>query len=159
MTTTVGKKGAAKTTYPAVGEVFELTLDGDASENNPIEMVRRDGYRPEDWRHKGEKVAGEQTRRFMLVSVGYCHFGELVRRLVKHGTIPGGQWREALKAAYKSDRKGPVGIADASWMCLFDRPFGRTGFPSVHENDCSYFDWAYPNFGFDDGWRWLVEVR
>lgn len=55
--------------YPADGEIFELTLDGDAPENQPLEMVSRFGYAPVGWRHNGPKVSGKQTRRFKLVGV------------------------------------------------------------------------------------------
>lgn len=140
-------------TYP-VGEVFELTLDGDDAENDPVEMVRRDGYsKPEQWQFNGTRVAGVQTRRFKLVSVGYCRtFDRLTRKLIKYGTIPEGQWREALKAAYQHDGKGPVGIADSSWV----RPDGYAHFPCVRTLGSSYFHWT--GFDFHARWRWLVEV-
>lgn len=140
--------------YPAMGEVFELTLDGDAPENQPLEMAHRDGYRTEGWQHTGKKVAGKQTRRFKLVSVGYCRtFDELTRKLVKHGTIPDGQWREALKAAYQYDGKEQVGIADSSWV----HPQGRDFFPYVSTG--GYSNFHFTDLDFDVGWRWLVEVE
>lgn len=141
--------------YPADGEIFELTLDGDAPENDPIKMVRRDGYsKPEKWKHAGKKVVGKQTRHFVLVSVGYCeNFIELVGKLVKHGTIPEGQWREAFKAAYpQPDGKGPVGFADSSWV----DPSGRADFPYVITDGRSHFFWTDDDF--DESWRWLVGV-
>lgn len=141
-----------KPTYPAIGEVFELTLDG-VLENEPIEMVRRDGYNPEGWKHTGKRVSGKQTRRFTLVSVSYSRtFDDLTRKLDEHGAIPEGQWREALKAAYQHDGKGPVGIADSSWVF----PDGGAYFPCVYASGHSDFRWA--GRGFDDGWRWLVEA-
>ncbi len=54
--------------YPEVGEIFELTLDG--AENQPLDMVARDGYTGE-WKHQGPAVTGKQTRRFQFVQVGY----------------------------------------------------------------------------------------
>ena len=54
----------------AEGEVFEMTLNGDAPENQPLEMVRRDGYTGR-WTHNGPKVSGRQTRRFKLDVIGY----------------------------------------------------------------------------------------
>lgn len=139
--------------YPATGEIFELTLDGDALKNQPLEMVRRDGYVSKEWKHTGKKVSGKQTRRFTLVSVGYCQtFDELTRKLAEHGTIPEGQWREALKAAFQHDGEGPVGIADSSWVV----PRGLAGFPGISTGGISGFRWA--GRAVDDGWRWLVEA-
>ena len=136
-----------------MGEVFELTLDGDAPENQPLEMVRHDGYDWKVWQHEGPVVKGSQTKRFKLVKVGYCRtFNELRRKLGAHGEIPEGQWREALKAAYKSDGKGHVGVADSSWV----GPRGRAPFPCVLAYGHSFFLWA--DGDFNDDWRWLVEA-
>jgi hypothetical protein len=117
-------------------------------------MVRRDGYsKPEKWRHTGKKLAGNQTRRFKLVSVGYCRsLNEVRRKLKAHGGIPEGQWRESLKAAYRPDDKGHVGVADSSWV----DPLGGVCFPYVGSGGYSYFDGS--GHGFHGDWRWLVEV-
>ena len=150
----MGDHGTTSTfpTSPAVDQVFELTLDGDAAKNKPLEMVRRDGYNPKDWKHKGPVVEGSQTKRFKLVKVGYCRtLDELRRKLGEHGEIPEGQWREAL-AAYKSDGKGPVGIADSSWA----HPRGSARFPCVFTGGDSDFFWS--DYDFHDDWRWLVGV-
>ena len=138
-------------TYPATGEVFELTLDGDAADVQPLKMVRRDGYAGE-WRHRGSTVKGQEARRFKLVEIGYCQdFEEVRRKLATHGAIPEGQWREAFKARYpRRDGKGPIGVADASWVS----PGGDAGFPYVHTDGDSRFGWA--GNGFGDSWRWLV---
>ena len=140
-------------TYPMIAAVFELTLDGDDSKNQPLAMVRRDGYSG-NWKHKGPVVKGQHTRRFKLVQVGYCrNLDEVRQKLVAHGEIPEGQWREAFKAAYPTpDGAGPVGIADPSWL----DSDGGADFPYVYSDGSSYFHWA------DDGrierWRWLVAV-
>lgn len=147
--------------YPADGEVFELTLDGGAPRNQPLEMVRRDHYSDwSRWRHNGPKVESCETRCFKLVSVGYCRdFSELTGRLKKCGAIPPGQWREALKAAYGSDGKGPVGIADSSWIhpdwiC----PDGLACFPCVGRDGRPHFYCNAYNPSFGGEFRWLVEV-
>lgn len=139
--------------YPATGEAFELTLDGNAPENQPLEMVRRDGYSG-DWKHKGPIVKGPETRQFKLVSVGYCaNWAELTRKLAKQGEIPAGQWREAFKKKYpKHDGGGPIGVPDASWTL----PDGDAYFPYVASDGMPSFIWAGDWF---DWWRWLVEVR
>jgi hypothetical protein len=141
--------------YPKVGEVFELALDGDAPENQPLEIVRSFGYNPEGWRHKGPKVAGKQTRRFKLVQVGYCSNMDVVReRLKAHGENLEGQWMKAFKVAYpQPDGNGPVGVADASWV----PPYGVANFPIVDTGGDPHFSWA--GLARDAHWRWLVAVK
>lgn len=144
-------------TYPADGEVFELTLDADAPENQPLEMVRRFGYNPEgwQWQYTSKKVlSGKQTRRFKLVAVGYCRdLKEVRQKLATHGEIPEGQWIMAFKAAYpQPDGKGPVGVADPSWVF----PDGDVYFPYVGTDGGSRFRWA--DYARGDSWRWLVAV-
>ena len=136
----------------ADGVAFSLTLDGDAVENQPLEMVQSDRYAG-TWQHNGPTVKGRQTRTFKWVSVGYCdNFQELVAKLKKHGDIQEGQWREAVKATFEPDGEHPRGIADPSWV----GPRGRAHFPSVLAYGRSYFYWAERDFG--DVWRWLVAV-
>lgn len=141
--------------YPADNEIFELTLDGDAVENDPIEMVRRDGHRePKKWKHIGRRVTGTETRRFKLVWVGYCqNFTELKRKLTTHGRIPEGQWREALRAAYALKGTYLVGMADASWM----NSAGDARFPCVLMDGYSTFYRIVYDFSVD--WHWLVEIK
>lgn len=140
-------------TYPADGVEFDLTLDFDAPEADPIEMVRRDGYNsPEQWQFTGKKVSGVQTRRFKLVRVGPCqNLDEVRQNLAQYGDVPEGQWREAFKAAYsRPDGNGPIGFADPSWV----RPDGFVFFPYVDSDGGSDFYWA--DDGRAVGWRWLV---
>ena len=141
--------------YPKVGEIFELTLDGDLPENQPLEIVRGFGYNPEGWGHKGPKVSGQQTRRFKLAQVGYCNNLDVVKeRLKAHGENPEGQWMKAFKAAYSQpDGNGPVGVADASWV----GPHGGAGFPGVGTDGVLGFRWT--GSGQGGGWRWLVVVK
>lgn len=141
--------------YPAVGEVFELTFDGDAPENQPLEIVRYFGYNSEGWKHKGLRVGGKQTCRFKLVQVGYCPNLEVVQeRLKAHGKNPGGQWMKAFKVAYpQPDGNGPVGVADSSWA----HPNGDALFPIVLTDGDLYFVWA--GIFQAASWRWLVAVE
>ena len=141
--------------WPVVGEVFELTLDFDAPENDPVQMVRADGYsNSEKWKHAGTKPAGVQTRRFKLVEIGYQpSFDEVKAALAKHGPTPEGQWRNALKEKFPSPPGRPVGIADASWVA----PDGNAYFPCVSGDGSSVFYWAARDFG--EVWLWLVEVK
>lgn len=142
-------------TIPEIGVEFELTLDGNAPENQPLEMVRKSGgYHLTEWKHKGPVVAGQQTRRFKLVQVGYQPNLDAVKKaLALHGDIPEGQWREAFKRRFRRpDGKGHIGIADSSWV----DPDG-TLFPYVHTDGRSDFDRAGGDLG--GYWRWLVGVR
>ena len=145
------KTPAPKLPHYADGVVFEMTLDGDASENHPLEMVRKDGYTGA-WKHNGSKVKGRQTRRFKWVAVGYqSNLEALCAALAPHGKIPEGQWREAVKQMFEPDREHPRGIADPSW----EYPDGRVLFPYVDRDGLSDFHWASRDR--DGRWRWLVE--
>lgn len=137
--------------YPD-GEVFALTLNGDALENQPLQMVRSDGY-GSGWRYNGPTVKGTQTRRFKWVAIGSCRtFDEVLQKLKPHGKIPEGQWREAVKEKFQHDGVRARGIADASWV----DPGGRATFLYVDSNGRSVFCWS--DRGFNGRWRWLVEV-
>src|SRR5438093_900459 len=105
--------------YPENVE-FELTLDGDAPENQPLEMVRR---HPGIWTHKGATVKGIQTRRFKWVSAGHCrNLDEVRTKLKEYGKIPEGQWREAIKFTFFwPDGKHHRAVADASWWFRLSR--------------------------------------
>ena len=147
-----GTAAAQPRTYHADDEVFELTLDGDA--HDPLEMVRQDGYDPKRWQFTGQRVRGRQTRRFKWVAVGYPPNIKTVRaKCVKHGRVPEGQWREAVKQMFQPDGQHPRGIADPSWV----GPGGVVSFPFVYSNGGSDFCWT--DYIRGKGWRWLVEVR
>ena len=141
--------------WPAVGEVFKLTLDGNAPENQPLAMLKSDGYdSPERWKHSGKKVGGIETKLFKLVSVGYQpNFESVLRELRKHGRIPGGQWREALKRKFLLPPGRFVGVADSSWVS----PHGDAHFPCVRADGSSGFIWVIDDF--DASWLWLIEVK
>lgn len=136
----------------ADGVEFEMTLAGDAPKNQPLEMVKRDGYTGQ-WKHNGQMVNGTQTHRFKWVAIGYQpNFAAVLTALAPHGAIPEGQWREAVKQMFEPDGEHFHGIADPSWT----HPNGRARFPYVSSDGDSGFDWADVDFG--DDWRWLVRV-
>lgn len=152
----------ARIRHYADGKAFEMTLDGDAAENQPIEMVRRDGYdKPSEWKHKGATVKGTQTRKFVWVSVGYQPNLDAVRavcleaagKLGLNGRIPEGQWREAIKQMFHHLGQYIRGIADPSW----EYPGGGIRFPYVGSDGRSCFYWG--DYGYGEAWRWLVEVE
>lgn len=144
----------AKLPHVPDGEVFELTLDGDAPENQPLQMVRSDGYgKVEKWWHNGHIVQGTQTRRFKWVAVGHCrNFDAVEKALAPHGKIPEGQWREAVKEKFQPDGVYPRGIARASWL----NSRSSALFPYVDADGDSRF--LQIDGAFLDYWRWLVEV-
>ena len=142
---------------PQDGEIFELTLDGDATD--PIGMVRGDGYNDADkWKFNGPKATGTQTRRFKIMSVGYQTNAEAVNTaLAEHGTPALGQWREAFKKKYaRPDGKGPIGFTGSEWV----GPDRRRYFPCVSAGggvwDSSFY-WV--GRGFGDDWRFVVELK
>lgn len=53
--------------YPKIGEPFELELDGDYKDNQPLEMVRSAYGDSRGWAHNGPLVTGRATRSFKLV--------------------------------------------------------------------------------------------
>ena len=142
-------------TYHVEGEVFTLTLNADDPACDPLTMVRGDGYGLAGWKYTGEKLTGTHTRRFKLVSVGYCRdFDEVRKKLAAHGTPAQGQWREAFLKAYPTPNgREHIGFPDDSWVS----PHGHRHFPWIWTDGRSDFRWANDNF--DDVWRWLVLVR
>ena len=139
--------------YPKEGEAFELTLDGDAPENAPLEVVRSFGYDPTGWSHNGPTVTGKQTRQFMLVGIGYQPNLAAAKSALeaKYGPTPEGQWMKAFKDAYpEANGVNPVGVADASWVL----PNGCAYFPFVSSGGKPYFRWTVSYLV--EGWLWLV---
>lgn len=142
---------------PADFEVFEMSMDGDDSANDPIDgMVKGRGFTGK-WKHKGPRVKGKQTGLFMWVTVGYQSSFDAVRQVClektkdKGGEIPEGQWREEVMRCYQNNGV-PRGIADPSWK----HPHGHVHFPFVNSDGGANFHWA----AHDplECWRWLVRV-
>ncbi len=143
---------STKIPHYADGVEFEMTLDGGAPENQPLEMVRRDGYSGK-CKHGGPTVNGIQTQRFKWVAVGYQpSFDAVLSALAPHGEIPEGQWREVVKQMFEPDGEHLRGIVDPSWTL----PDGHARFPYVDSYGRSNFRWA--GRGFHAYWRWLVRV-
>ena len=139
--------------YPAVGEVFELTLDGDAPENQPLQIVKDCGYTG-NGRHNGRTVKGKQTRRFKLAQAGYQSNLDGVKAALPASGSVEGQWIKAFKAAYpQPDGNGPIGIADASWVS----PLSGTSFSVVYSDGGLDFRWT--GDVHDANWRWLVPAE
>jgi hypothetical protein len=139
--------------YPAIGAEFKLIIDGDARDNQPLALVRRAGFANGCWAHNGSSVEGRQTRPFNLVAINHNTFGVVLDELMHHGRIPLGQWVIGFKAVFpKTDGKGPIGVADASWV----GPDGQLYFPCIGRGGDITFHRATGAFGTN--WRWLVGV-
>lgn len=140
-----------KKTMPSDGEVFEITHDfGENPE--PNNLPNRSGYGGE-WLFDGKPITGVQTRRFMWVWVGPQQDLDAVRAsLTKYGTIPEGQWLEAIKKQFEpSDWHG---IADSSWV---NPTFRHRSFPCLDPHGSLSFCWA--NDYQSAKLSWLVEVK
>jgi hypothetical protein len=144
---------ATPRSIPELGEVFELTLNGD--DVDPGEMVRNDRY-PGSWDFLGPRVVGLQTRRFRLVNVGRCANLNEVRE--KAGKLAEGQWREAFRQRYPNpDGREPIGFGGSLWS----NNIGGCRIPLL----TNYGDEWISRFGsastalHRESWRWLVEVE
>jgi len=142
-------------TYPKVGEVFELTLDPvkglEMLKNSPREYLSDQEY----WELRCQEITEPETRRFKLVSEDYkWAFNILCKALRKHGKVATAPWREALRASFRPDGHGPVGVAYDAWV----DPDGDVYFPYVDTDGYSYFTWHVNCGEFDGSWRWLVQV-
>jgi len=138
--------------YPPVGEIFELTLTKDQCDG--MKMVRNLVRDPKYWRYNGQKLTAGSTAKFKLVKSGFCdNFQEAADRLKEHGEIPAGQWLQAFKAAYpEPDGSYPVGVADCSWEGPGLGAFAR--FPYLSSDGVMGFIWPGSRLG--EYWRWLV---
>lgn len=144
---------------PADGELFQLTLD--ASQADPMAMVRGDGYEPTSWKFSGTALQGTPLRHFKLVRLGAVS-GLADAHAKAHAMkcdLAEGQWREAFKAAYPhNDKGGPLafGGETTEWV----NPGSRRDFPVLREGGevwCSDFVWS--GSGYGGRWRWLVREQ
>lgn len=140
-----------------ISKIFELTLDGDDPINDPMEMIRSNGFDPDAWKFKGKRVVGKQTRKFRMACVGACRNVDEVReQLNRCGEIPEGQWREAFMVAGCPEVDGPwhIGFADPSW----EDSSGFDNIPCIFP--CRGHDFLRVHYAtFNNYWRWLVEVK
>lgn len=144
--------------WPKPGEVFELTLNASDRKNQPLAMARADGYTSRKLQYSGQKLSGKLIGRFKLVEIGNQSNWESIQgKLARHGKIPGGQWRQALKTRFVDVPGRSVGVADTSWS--HGTPLGHRAllFPCVHHDGTSRFCQAIDG-SFGEQWLWLVEV-
>lgn len=138
--------------YPLVGEPFEIVFYGDYGANQPLELMRRTNYDPKGWEHDGPLVEGRAIRLLRLVEFKtILTFDEVCAELCKQGTIREGQWASGFKATFpRSDGKGPIGVADASWKA----PDGHLNFLYINRGGDLDLHRASGTFG--PNWRWIV---
>ncbi len=137
--------------YPADGVEFDLTI---TESFTGLEMARRFGYDPTGWKYTGNEIVAPQTKRFKLVPIGaQPNFQAVEAACLKHGSIPDGQWCDALKRKFQVDGKGPILVAKASWV----NPNRNANFPYVNTDGDTNFNWTDNDFNAD--WRGLVEVQ
>lgn len=141
--------------YPKVGEVFELTLDSERPDVQPLAMLKSSGYPPAGWKYKGKTMAGILTRRFQLVSVGLAsNWRDLSDKLLVYGESPAGMWIKAFMDAYPNpDGHGRIGILDDAWQ----DPKYYACFPSIYSSGILYFSQTLRKFS--EHWRWLVYAK
>lgn len=141
--------------YPLVGERFDLGLNGDYGNYQPLDMVRRTGHDSRGWVHKGHMCTGRDIRPFKLIEIAtHGTFDEVMNELSRHGRVPEGQWICGFKVAYPTpDGRRNVAIADATWV----GPDGMTYFPYVSRAGDIRFHRSNGNFG-GDCWLWIVGV-
>lgn len=150
---------------PKVGEVFELTLDGDTPGYQPLAIID-DDYRHQ-YEHQGPIVKGAHTRKFKLISLDlYENFGQLKLALRQHGQIPEGQWLKVFYDKFGAWKWRPedtqdldIGVADASWIHL---ELLEDHYPCIRDNKCesSIFRFNFNGaFGRICPSLWLMEVR
>lgn len=138
--------------YPKIGELFEIVFYSDYGANQPLELMRRTNYNPEGWKYDGPLVEGRAIRFFKIVKFEkILTFDEVRAELCKQGTIPEGQWASGFKGAFpKTDGKGPVGVADASWTA----PDGHSNFLYINRGGDLDLHRASGTFG--PIYRWII---
>ncbi len=140
-----------KVPYHSDNEEFDLTLVPISA----VQMVASGGYgNVEDWRFTGTELHEPVTCCFKWVGVDSCsNLNEVQERLMIHGDIPKGQWREALIERFNPDNEHPRGIADPSWV----NPNGERVFPCITRLGDPFFNVG--DVSLYQFWRWLVEVK
>lgn len=139
---------------PEAGTEFELELP--IIPVSGLGMVRKAGGCDTGFKFVGSEIlAGPHTGTFKLVWVSNKDNLECVCRVLKtHGRIPEGQWLTALKTKFsKPGGRGPIGIADPSWLYKEIRHFPF--FSEYYQEIC----FTAATEGLNDNWRWLVEVE
>lgn len=140
---------------PEIGEVFELSIDGNVLWSDPLKMLYYDGYDEKKWGFCGNYIQGVQTRRFKLFPAERCsNLDQVIKILRQHGKIPEGQWRVPFAEKYSMrNPKEMFGISDPSWI----DEYGDAHFPCLTIQQ-SLFHRADDIRRQGEGWLWLVEI-
>jgi hypothetical protein len=151
---------------PAVGEIFDLEIDGNAPEVDPLNMVLFNAdvscTTGRGWRFEGKSVKGKQTSRFMLVEPDdhSCRLPQLKKTLRERGRIPEGQWLVAFMEKYQApicrfEEGYCIAIADDSWIDIGARRRLPYLGEAILELDFEYAEVV----DIRENWLWLVEVK
>ncbi len=138
---------------PEIGVEFDLSLEPTTG----LEMVRLANRNPDIWRFLGQEVTEPRTGRFKLVRLeGCCGLSSVKRKINEGGgVVPMGQWCRALLAEFGGiDRKGPICVADDSWV----EPRGLGAFPYISEKSEKGLDFSLADDLHPSLLRWLVRV-
>ena len=133
-----------------------MIIDGSAPWNDPMLMLRADGYNPQKWYFRGKQVVGVQKRKFKLETVQGCsNLKEVLESLTDKGKAPEGQWRESFAEKYRlMSLQEQLGIPDASWIDEYE----DAHFPYL-TNLRSGFHWADDIRRGGEDWLWLIEIE
>ena len=143
---------------PSANEIFELTLNG--NEIDPMTMLERDEFDPDDFVFEGPKVRGRQTHQFMLVHA-FCEYPKQAERVIrKYGKLAEGEWREAFLRKYPhAQGSGPIDFAGSLWRYKGDYGDGlrnKEFWPDLLTIRAGWqlsFTWGA---GYED--KWLVKI-
>ena len=142
---------------PRDGEIFHLTADGDESRFNPLEMVSNSGYMDsKQWYFNGEPLDGITIRGFELAPLqGVDVLGDAISLLsLEKRSVPG-QFISAFRSQFpEPGKKGPIGIADASWIDAK----GNARFPYIDTDGKIGFAHVENLEQYGNYWRWIVPI-
>lgn len=139
---------------PNVGEEFQMTLDGDDPTNDPIAIIRSDGYY-DRWSYIGQKITGIATSCFKLISSEKVWVDDILKDIKRQGKIPCGQWRQAFTKQFPEWRNAykNIGFPDCSWK---NNENGAKLFPYLGKHGDSGLGRLVSSA--DSDWLWLVEI-
>lgn len=163
---------------PQIGEVFELTLDGDDEKNAPERLARyaKVGHL---MYYDGSRISGVHTRQFTLVRAngGFldgCRDLKQVREtLTQHGRVPECQWIWAFHRKFSLPDEtylgispnARIGFANDGWILSVSSNRWATGFRAMPFIGAPYFSTESarlsldrPPDDFPPAWSWFVEV-
>lgn len=158
------KEPSAARVLPGPSESFELTLDADNPQNQPLALILscRSVVPVGHYKYEGPVIKGVMTRSFRFVEVEGSNTVQGLREAISvYGRIPEMQWCGALKGHFPKGVRS-LSIADFS----VTNPLGDSEFPTFSLPEPKWFfpgglnfSWSNWALGTNTGWKWLVEVE